>query len=157
MTWGFGVRRVVIRKERPLQDPVKVFGAATQTAVDPGRAHGVLAESAAALDPDTPRYAELSRWVNSPVSGLDERFPATLLCHERLRGGDVPGSDETVDALVRFWGGEPLRMTDLRRALRSVGAAGLFNFAPATARALARQPSSFCAPPRRAAGHHGCG
>ena len=46
--------------------------------------------------------------MTSPASGLDERFAATLLCHERLRGGDVPGSDETVDALVRFWGGEPL-------------------------------------------------
>src|SRR5262249_31782056 len=85
-------------------DPVKVFRAATQTAVDPARAHGVLADSAAELDPDTARYAELSRWANSPASCLDERFPATLLCHERLRGGDVPGSDETVDALVRFWG-----------------------------------------------------
>jgi len=155
MTSGFVVSTVVISKETPLHDPVKVFRAATQTAVDPGRAHGVLAESAAALDPDTPRYAELSRWVNSPVSGLDERFPATLLCHERLRGGDVPGSDETVDALVRFWGGEPLRMTDLRRALRSVGAAGLFNFAPVTARELARQRFSFAARLLRAAGHKG--
>ena len=155
MTSGFVVSTVVISKETPLHDPVKVFRAATQTAVDPGRAHGVLTESAAALDPDTPRYAELSRWVNSPVSGLDERFPATLLCHERLRGGDVPGSDETVDALVRFWGGEPLRMTDLRRALRSVGAAGLFNFAPVTARELARQRFSFAARLLRAAGHKG--
>ena len=45
-------------------------------------------EAAAMLDPDTPRYAELSRWVSSPASGLDERFAATLLCHERLRGGE---------------------------------------------------------------------
>jgi hypothetical protein len=155
MTSGFVVSTVVISKETPLHDPVKVFRAAAQTAVDPGRAHGVLAESAAALDPDTPRYAELSRWVNSPVSGLDERFPATLLCHERLRGGDVPGSDETVDALVRFWGGEPLRMADLRRALRSVGAAGLYNFAPVPARELARQRFSFAACLLRAAGHKG--
>jgi hypothetical protein len=155
MTSDFVVSTVVISKETPLHDPVKVFRAAIQTAVDQGRAHGVLAESAAALDPDTPRYAELSRWVNSPVSDLDERFPATLLCHERLRGGDVPGSDETVDALVRFWGGEPLRISELRRALRSVGAAGLYNFAPIAARELARQRFSFAARLLRAAGHKG--
>jgi hypothetical protein len=113
MSSGFVVSTVVISKETPLHDPVKVFRVAIESAHDLGRAHGVLADSAASLDPDTPRYAELTRWVNSPASGLDERFAATLFCHERLRGGEVPGSDETVDALVRFWGGEPLRMTDL--------------------------------------------
>ncbi len=128
MSSGFVVSTVVISKETPLHDPVKTFRAAVDGAVDPGRAHGVLEDAAAALDPDTPRYAEFSRWVNSPASELDQRFAATLLCHERLRGGEVPGSDETAAALVRFWAGEPLRVSDLRRALRSVGAAGLFHF-----------------------------
>ena len=155
MSSGFVVSTVVISKETPLHDPVKVFLAAIQTARDPGRAHGVLADSAASLDPDTPRYAELSRWVNSPVSGLDERFSATLLCHERLRGGEVPGSDETVDSLVRFWGGEPLGMADLRRALKSVGAGGLYSFTPIAARELARQRLQFASRLLRAAGHQG--
>jgi len=115
----------------------------------------VLEDAAAALDLDTPRYAELSRWVNSPASELDERFAATLLCHERLRGGEVPGSDETAAALVRFWGGEPLRISDLRRALRSVGAAGLFSFSAITARDLARQRFRFVSRMLRAAGHAG--
>ena len=97
MSDGFAVSTVVISKETPLSDPVKTFRAAIQAAMDPARGHGALADAAAALDPDTPRYAELSRWVTSPASGLDERFAATLLCHERLRGGDVPGSDETVE------------------------------------------------------------
>jgi len=155
MSSGFVVSTVVISKETPLHDPVKTFRAAIDGAVDPVRAHGVLEDAAAALDPDTPRYAELSRWVNSPASALDERFAATLLCHERLRGGEVPGSDETAAALVRFWGGEPLRISDLRRALRSVGAAGLFSFTPVTARELARQRFRFAARMLRAAGHAG--
>ena len=67
----------------------------------------------------------------------------------------MPGSDETVDALVRFWGGEPLRVPELRRALRSVGAAGLFSFTPVTARELARQRFRFAARLLRAAGHKG--
>jgi P-loop Domain of unknown function (DUF2791) len=152
---GFVVSTVVISKETPLHDPVKTFRAAVAAALDPARGHGALADAAASLDPDTPRYAELSRWVTSPVSGLDERFAATLLCHERLRGGEVPGSDETVDALVRFWGGEPLRIAELRRALKSVGAAQLYSFGPITIRELARQRFRFAARLLRAAGHSG--
>ena len=145
MASEFVVSTVVISKETPLHDPVKTFRAAIAGALDPVCSHGVLADSAASLDQDTPGYAELSRWVNSPASGLDERFSATLLCHERLRGGEVPGSDETIDALVRFWGGEPLRMPDLRRTLKSVGAAGLYSFTPISARELARQRFRFAA------------
>jgi len=152
---GFVVSTVVISKETPLHDPAKTFRAAIDAAVDPSRAHGALASAAGLLDPDTPRYAELNRWVNSPASGLDERFAATLLCHERLRGGEVPGSDETVDALIRFWSGEPLRISDLRGALRSVGAAGLYTFSPVSARDLARQRFRFAAALLRAAGHEG--
>jgi P-loop Domain of unknown function (DUF2791) len=155
MASEFVVSTVVISKETPLHDPVKTFRAAIAGALDPVRSHGVLADSAASLDQDTPGYAELSRWVNSPASGLDERFAATLLCHERLRGGEVPGSDETIDALVRFWGGEPLRMPDLRRALKSVGAAGLYSFTPISARELARQRFRFAGRLLRAAGHAG--
>jgi hypothetical protein len=155
MRSGFVVSTVVISKETPLHDPVKTFRTAIEAALDPARAHGVLADAAANLDPDTPRYAEFSRWVNSPASSLDERFAATLLCHERLRGGEVPGSDETVDGLVRFWGGEPLRITDLRRTLKSVGAAGLYNFSSVSARDLAAQRFWFAAALLRAAGHAG--
>jgi hypothetical protein len=152
---GFVVSTVVISKETPLHDPVKTFRASIEGAVDTGRTHGVLAEAAAALDPDTQRYAELTRWVNSPASGLDERFAATLLCYERLRGGEVPGSAETADSLVRFWGGEPLRISDLRRTLRSVGAGGLFSFSPVSARDLGSQRLRFAARLFRAAGHDG--
>jgi hypothetical protein len=152
---GFAVSTVVISKETPLHDPVKTFRAAIQGARDLGRAHGVLQDAASSLEPDTSRYAELSRWVNSPASGLDERFGATLICYERLRAGEVLGSDETIDALVRFWGGDPLRMAELRSALKSVGAAGLYSFSPVTAKELARQRYRFVARLLRAAGYAG--
>jgi P-loop Domain of unknown function (DUF2791) len=155
MSAGFAVSTVVVSKETPLHDPVKTFRAAVGGALGPGRAQSVLADAAAALDPDTPRYADLSRWANSQAGELDERFAATLLCHERLRGGEVPGSDETVDALVRFWAGDPLRIADLRRALKSVGAAGLYSFSPISVRELARQRFRFAARLLRAAGQAG--
>ena len=155
MSSGFAASTVVISKETPLYDPAKTYRAAIESALDPGRAHGVLADAAADLDHDTARYAEFSRWVNSPAGGMDERFAATLFCHERLRGGSTAGADETVDGLVRFWAGEPIRVSDLRRALKSVGAAGLFEFRPLPAAELARQRFRFAARMMRASGRAG--
>ncbi len=155
MSSGFVASTVVISKETPLYDPAKTYRAAIESALGPGREHGVLADAAAELDPDTPRYAEFSRWVNSQAAEMDERFAASLLCHERLRAGNVAGADETVDGLVRFWAGEPLRLGDLRRALKSVGAAGLYEFRPVPAAELARQRFRFAARMMRAAGRAG--
>ncbi|MDP9406924.1 MAG: ATP-binding protein [Actinomycetota bacterium] len=152
---GFVVSHVVVSKETPLHDPAKVYRAAVESLLGPGRASGVLADAAAELDPDGPRYAELTRWLHSPTSGVDERFAASLLLHERLRTSDLPEAEETVEALVRFWAGDPIRVPDLRRALKSVGAGGLYTFSPVPARELARQRFRFLAWLLRAAGHAG--
>lgn len=148
----FAVSTVVISKETALHDPAKVFRAAMESLLGPGRVGGLLAEAAGALDPDSSRYAELTRWLHSQ-SGPDERFTASVLLHEKLRGGEVPDSDETVDAIVRFWSGDPIRVPELRRALRSVGASATFG--PLPARELARQRFGFVARLLRAAGHAG--
>jgi hypothetical protein len=152
---GFAVSSVVVSKETPLHDPAKVLRAAVDTLTGPGRVGGVLSDAIAALDPDSARYAELRRWVGSTASSLDERFAATLLLHERLAGGDVPESDDVLDAAVRFWAGEPLRLPDLRRALKGVGAGGQFAFPAVAARELARQRIRFLSRLLRAAGYAG--
>ena len=152
---GFAVSSVVVSKETPLHDPAKVLRAAVDTLTGPGRTGGVLADAVGALDPDSSGYAELRRWVGSPGAGLDERFAATLLLHERLCGGDVPEADDVLDAAVRFWAGEPLRVPDLRRALKGVGAGGLFTFPAVPVRELARQRIRFLSRLLQAAGHAG--
>lgn len=149
---GFAVSTVVISKETPLHDPAKVFRAAMESLLGPGRVSGLLFEAADALDPDSARYGELTRWLHS-AAGPDERFAATVLLHERLRAGQAADSVELVDAIVRFWAGDPIRVPDLRRALKSVGAA--YTFGPIPARELARQRLSFVARLLRAAGHPG--
>ncbi len=53
---------------------------------------------------------------------------------------------------MRFWAGEPIRVSDLRRALKSVGAAGLFDFQTVPAAELARQRFRFAARLLRASG-----
>lgn len=152
---GFVVSRVVISKETPLHDPAKVLRAAVESAVAPGGIRGVIGEAAASLDPDTPAYAELLRWLHGAGSELNERFAASLYLLERLRQ-DAPGADEEfVETLVRFWSGDPLPMPELRRALRGVGAAKRYAFTPVTLRELARQRLAFLPRLLRAAGHSG--
>ena len=152
---GCAVSTVVVSKETPLYDPAKVYRAAVESLLGPGRVSGLLADAAASLDPDSPRYSELTRWLHAPSRPVDERFAATLLLHEKLRGGEVPDGDEIVDAVVRFWSGDPIRVPDLRRALKAVGAGGLYSFAAISAKELARQRLRFAARLLRAAGHPG--
>ncbi len=152
---GFVVSTVVISKETPLHDPAKVLRAAVESAVAPDGARDVVAEAAAALDPDSPGYAELLRWLRGPGRDLNERFDATLLLHQRLTG-DAPGADEEfLDTIVRFWSGDPLPVPALRRQLKAVGEAKTFTFSPVKARDLARQRLRFIPRLLRAAGRTG--
>lgn len=146
---------VVISKETPLHDPSKVFRAVVESLIGAARTSDALTDAVASLDPDTPRYAELTRWLHSAASPVDERFVATVLLHERLRGGEVPDSDETIEAVLRFWTGDPLPMPDLRRALKAVGAAGMYTFSAVPVRELARQRMRFLPRLLRAAGYAG--
>ena len=113
---GLAVSRVVISKETPLHDPVKVFRAAADSAVVAGRHGTAIAEAAAELHLDGPVYAELLSWAGSPESDLNARFVASLLLFARLRDRDP----EYADALVRFWSGDPLPAPELRRRLKVV-------------------------------------
>lgn len=152
---GFVVSTVVISKETPLYDPAKVLRAAVESAVAPDGARDVVAEAAAALDPDSVAYAELLRWLRGPGRDLNERFEATLLLHRRL-GTDAPGADEEfLDTIVRFWSGDPLLMPGLRRQLRAVGEAKTFHFSTIKVRDLARQRLRFLPRLLRAGGCSG--
>lgn len=147
---GFVVSRVVISKETPLHDPVKVFRAAADSAVVAGRHGTAIAEAAAELDLDGPPYAELLRWAGAPASDLNPRFAAALLLFARLRSRDV----EYADALVRFWSGDPLAAPELRRRLRAHGQ-GPVTIPPVPARELAAQRLRFAAKLFAAAGFAG--
>lgn len=146
----FVVSRVVISKETPLYDPVKVSRAAIDSAVLPGGAAAALAEAAGDLDPDGAPYAELSRWASDPRSELNERFAATLLLFGRFASSD----DELADGIVRFWSGDPIPAAELRRRLRDAGERG-WTLSPVSNRELARQRLRFVARLLRTAGFAG--
>jgi P-loop Domain of unknown function (DUF2791) len=113
----FVVSRVVISKETPLYDPVKVFRAAADTAVTAAGGEPAIAEAAARLDLDGRGYIELLRWASSTSADLNERFPATLELFGRVRDRDA----EVAETIVRFWSGDPIRAPDLRRHLKEIG------------------------------------
>ena len=146
----FVVCKVVVSKETPLHDPVKVYRAAIEQAKVPGRPGSAIDEIVAGLDVDAPRYAELYRWAHQDGAPVDSRFAATLFLHEYARG-----DEEFADRIVRFWGGDPLPVADLRRRLKEAGAAAGYRLAAIKERDLSRQRFRFVARLAQAAGYGG--
>jgi hypothetical protein len=142
------VSKVVISKETPLHDPVKVFRSAVAAAELPGSSGDAVAALAAAIDVESAAWAELHRAVHSPAAGLDERFGATVSLFGRRRVGD----DEFAQSVVRFWAGDPIRIGDLRRRLKEVGEDGIYTLGSAKERDLCIQRFPFLARVARAAG-----
>ena len=145
---------VVISKETPLHDPAKVLRAAVAAAVAPDGSRDVVAQAAAGLDPDSPAYAELIRWLRGPGADLNERFEATLLLHQRLGTDASDGDEEFIDTIVRFWSGDPLPCPTFADSSRPSARPRPF-LLPITVRELARQRSRFLPRLLRAGGGAG--
>lgn len=146
---GYVVSHIVVSKETPLYDPVKVAWAALDRAVLPGGAGPAIECLAAALEPRSPQYAELMLRAGSPTSQLDPRFAATLLLYAKSKHDQ----DEFHQAVVRFWAGDALSTPELRRQLRRIGEKlDIGRISPAE---LARQRLRFAAHLMTAAGYRG--
>src|SRR5690606_25872538 len=105
--------RIVVSKETPLFDIGKVFKAAADQAVVPGRTAQAVQAIAHMLRPGSDRYAEFYRWATSRKSGLPDVFPASLFVHERL--GNDP---ELVEEMTSFWSGDRIAVARVREGLR---------------------------------------
>ncbi len=147
---GFVVSKVVISKETPLYDTAKVFRAAIDEALVPGRPGSAIDELSIALQPDSAEYAELYHWVHGDDVPLDSRFAATLFLYEYARG-----DAEFIDRIVRFWAGDPLSVADLRRRLKETGAAATYRLASIREQQLSLQRFRFVSRLVRAAGFKG--
>jgi hypothetical protein len=147
----FVVSKIVVSKETPLHDPVKVFRAAVEAAIVPNHQGNALMEIATSLRTESEAYVDLYRWVNDPMTGLNARFAATLYLFENLRYGD----QEFTDLIVRFWGGDPMRVGDLRTKLREAGAGSAYQLASIKERDLALQRFRFVSRLIKAAGFAG--
>jgi hypothetical protein len=106
---------IVLNKETPLHDLAKVFQAAVESAVAPGKVGPALQEVTHSYHADTaPGFHDLFEWAHR-APNLDPRFRATLLLFEKTR--DPALRQQIVDE----WMGHPIPVPDLRHALSDLG------------------------------------
>jgi len=147
----FVTSKVVISKETPLYDPVKVFRAAVSNSLVPGRRGSGLGDVARELDFGSERVRELARWVDGDDAALNERFGATLYLYKDLHGSD----EDFAERIVRFWSGEPIAAGEIKRRLREAGEAASWPLSKVTLSELALQRFRFAAALIKAAGYGG--
>jgi hypothetical protein len=112
---NFVCSTIVLNKETPLHDLTKVYRASIEAAVAPGRVGPALAEIAATYRAEkAPGYRDLFEWVHQNKD-LDPRLAATLFLFER--NPDPALRKRIVDE----WTGDPMRVSDLKGALRELG------------------------------------
>jgi hypothetical protein len=144
--------KVVISKETPLYDPVKVYNAAIQSAKVPDRTGSALSAIASKIDFDGPAYEDFYRWVFSPKTELNSRFAASVFVFERGRGDRYP---EVSDRILQFWGGARVPETELKGWLRELGEVATYKFDKVSTRELTWQRYHFISRLMVAAGYAG--
>ncbi len=147
---NFACSRIVISKETPLYSLVKIYRAAIETILVPGKRGGTLAEVAGELNFQSPQYADFYEWVHGPSGELDSRFAATLFLYERLAN-----DRELSHRLVRFWSGDPIGVAELKRYLQACRASNPYTFEKISQTDLALQRFKFASRLMIAAGYSG--
>lgn len=148
----FVTSKLVISKETPLYDPLKMFRAAMNGAQAPGRRGALLAQIVDELNPRGEAFLAFSAWVQQAQPDvLNQRFAASLLLFEHARHHDP----ELYERILAFWAGDPIGIGDLKRALRAYGEPTSYMFDKIDQRTLALQRFRFAARLIRAAGFHG--
>lgn len=115
---NFAVSSIVLNKETPLHNLQKVYRACVESAVVRGKTGPALAEIAHTYHSDrAPFFRELFDWAHG-TPGLDPRFAATLMLF--IATTDL----EIRQRIIDDWTGYPMKVPDIRKALRSVGETG---------------------------------
>ena len=147
---NFVCSKVVISKETPLHDPVKLYRSAVEAAMVPNKRGSALTEIAARLDPANESYIKLNTWIHDPESKLNSRFPATLFLYRRM-GNDM----ELRDRIISFWSGDPLGTGEIKKYLRECGEKATYKIEKVNLRDLAIQRFQFTPRLMAAAGYSG--
>jgi hypothetical protein len=146
---NFVCSKIVVSKETPLHDPDKLYRAAIQAAVVPGRRGGALTEVAFGLNFESQAYQAMLAWAGQASSGLGSRFPASLFVFERSR------DEEVRDRIISFWGGDPIDARQLRGWLRDQGETATYRLERVGKRDQSLQHFSFTSRLIAAAGYAG--
>src|SRR5579863_3335851 len=145
---NFVCSQLYISKETPLHDPVKLFQSAAENAVAPNRTGSAFVEVANQLVFNSQPYRAFERWANQGSTGIDARFPGSLLLFERFQS-----DHEFREHLIRFWAGGKLGAADVKSRLRQIGETYTQEFT--SIRDLAIQRFRFASRLMRSAGYSG--
>ncbi len=147
---GFVCSKIVISKETPLFDPVKLFAAAMSNLRLPDNHCNDLNTVADRLDPGSDRFKTFKTWLKSERNAMNEQFAATLFLFERCRA-----DTEYIDRIMRFWSGDKLLLSEIKRPLKQLGELQSFHFERVNQQDLALQRFRFAAQLMIAAGYQG--
>lgn len=147
---NFICSKVVISKETPLYDPVKLYRAAAEAAIVPERRGAALTEIATKLDFNSQAYADLYQWVNRPGADLNSRFAATLFLYERM-----PNDQEARNRIIRFWSGEQIGVGEIKKYLKACRETVTYKIDKIPVKELALQRFKFASRLMVAAGYAG--
>ena len=147
---NFVCSRVVISKETPLYDPAKLYLAAMESATVPNLRGQAIPEIALKLRPNSPDYEKFYQWAAREASNLSQIFPASLFLHERLNG-----DPELTERITSFWAGDRLAIAEVRKGLRQIGSATMFQLRTTRAAQLAQERFVFAARLMLGAGYKG--
>lgn len=147
---NFVCSKIVISKETPISDPLKVFRAMVSEGRVPGKLGPSIQTLALNLKFDQQTYRDFYLWAGSEGSDIAAHFPATLALLEY--GHD----NEYSQQIARFWAGDRLNITQLKENLRQIGQLTTYHLGPQPRqRDLAFQRIRFAPRLARAAGYRG--
>jgi len=146
---NFVCSKIVISKETSLFDPTKLYRAAAESAIVPGKRGSAMTEIATALNPKESAYADFYQWMHQEA-GLNSRFAATLFLYERMSN-----DPELSNRIIRFWSGDKIGSGEIKKYLKACREAVTYKIDNIPAKELALQRFKFAARLIVAAGYAG--
>lgn len=147
---NFACSHVVISKETPLFDPLKLVRAAAETAAISETAGRAVPEILFAGEFDPERFSELLRWVyEQPV--LCDRFAPLL----KLIDDHPASGEEYLEEISWEWSGYPMKVSIIRAALKEIGRHSEYRVRAMPQRELGKHLWQFLPRLFQAAGRHG--
>ena len=142
---------IVISKETPLYNVVTLLRSAIANAVVPGKNGDALTEISSELNFQSPPYTEFFDWAHRNPQACDARLAATLFLYEKM-----VNDPELSHRLMRFWAGDPLSNSQLKKYLQGCGPeGGSYVFEKRSLQELALSRFQFLSRLIRAAGFKG--
>ncbi|MFZ3116638.1 MAG: BREX system ATP-binding domain-containing protein [Syntrophales bacterium] len=146
---NFVCSKVVISKETPLFDPLKLYRAAVGSAVVPGKRGSVMTLIAHGLKFNSNLYADFYQWIHQKAA-LNSRFAASLFLFERM-----PNDPELRDRIIRYWSGDKMGAGEIKKYLKACREPVTYKIDSITGKELALQSFKFAARLIMAAGYSG--